>query len=727
MSVGAYVFGLAWLVAVVAISLFAAIRARRWLCPGWSGPPAWTVDSVLAVALLVLVGEAVGLVGWFSRPGIMVGVLVAAGAVIVLASTSHPASPAPPPAPGSGGPLLALALTAAFVTAVIWAEPVLHSLEVGMYRQDSTWYHLSFSAHFFQTGDTGTLLFTDPLRLAPWFYPQNSELLHAVGMVGFGRDFLSPLVNLGWMALALVAAWCVGRPFGQGPLTLLAVAVVLAADMMQVQAGNAPSDMPALFFLLAAIAILVNAGAASRRFPRLAAGPVFAAAVAVGLAVGTKVTLLIAAGVLTLGLALLVPREARRKLVGVWIAGILLAGGFWYARNLAHAGNPFPWIGFGFLPTPDQPSVYPRPPHSIAGYLGDPGVWVEWFAPALAKSLGVLWPVPLIGAAVGLIVGLWQREDQLLRTLAIAALFTVLAYLLIPIGAPGTDGEPYGFGSNLRYVAPALLIGLLTIVLLGLRRGIPQVWIAGCLTLVFVGVVLSSDSWGLGEMPGALILASVIVAAPYGLIRAARRGTSSVKLGVGVAAIVALTASVGYAEQRVYAEQRYLAALIPPADNPGFRSEEEWAPIQDWARRQHDERIGLVGPAGAFGQYIFYGGDLSNNVRYIGAPGPHGAFQPIDNCLQWRAAVNAGNYDYLVITPPLSVGPTASSLEDVWTRGDPAAKEVFHSEPASIYRMLGQLDPDRCMTLPGSNLLFPWTGQGVLGAPFGQQWRDSLR
>jgi hypothetical protein len=606
-----------------------------------------------------------------------------------------------------------------------------------MYRQDSAWYHLAFSANFFQTAHTGGLLFTDPLRLAAWFYPQNSELLHGVGMVGFDSDFLSPLVNLGWMALALLAAWCVGRPFGLAPLTLIAAAILFASNMMQTQAGNAPNDMPALFFLLAMIAVLVNAGAArarsaaagssSRTFAGVTPGPLFAAALAAGLAVGTKVTLLPAIGVLTLSLVMLVPREVRWRSLGIWSAGILLAGGFWYVRNLVHAGNPFPWVGLGILPEPDQTQIYPRPPHSIAGYLGSPGVWVDWFAPGFKTMLGLLWPLLLAAAAAGLALALRQGEDRLLRALGLAGVVSAAAYVLVPIGAPGTEGEPYGFSSNLRYLAPALLIGLLAAVLTAARRRVPLAWIAAALTLPFAAAALASDAWSRGEIRGALLLAVLLVGAPVTLVRIARSGVSRAALGAA-AALALGVALLGYSEQRTYAEQRYLATLIPPLDNPGFRSAEEWEPVQEWARRQRGERIGLVGPAAAFGQYIFYGEDLSNRVRYIGEPGPHGAMRPIDNCQQWLMTVNAGGYDYVVITPPLSVGPTALALEEAWTRGDPAVEEVLRSEPASIYRVRGRLDPYRCATLPQSNP-FPWSGQGApsdglgtssgLGAPGG--------
>ena len=64
-------------------------------------------------------------------------------------------------------------------------------------------------------GSVTALLYTDPLYLN-WFYPQVSELLHAGGILLFGNDFLSPLLNMAWLGLALFAGWCIGRPYGSG-------------------------------------------------------------------------------------------------------------------------------------------------------------------------------------------------------------------------------------------------------------------------------------------------------------------------------------------------------------------------------------------------------------------------------------------------------------------------------------------------------------------------------
>ena len=123
---------------------------------------------------------------------------------------------------------------------------------------DSTWYHGPFAAGFFQTGNTIDLHFIAPQFLA-WFYPANGEIFHAVGMLAFGRDLLSPLLNLGWFAGCLVAAWCIGRPFRVAPWSLALAAIALSVPALADQAGEARNDIVGIFFLLAAVAVALNA------------------------------------------------------------------------------------------------------------------------------------------------------------------------------------------------------------------------------------------------------------------------------------------------------------------------------------------------------------------------------------------------------------------------------------------------------------------------------------
>ena len=106
-----------------------------------------------------------------------------------------------------------------------------------------------------------------------WFYPQNSELLHAVGILLTHRDTLSLFLNFGWLAIAFLAAWCIGRPYGRGHLTVVAAAIVLECHTLVVrEPGAAKNDLAAAALLLAAIAILVNAWAARRAEPAWGSG-----------------------------------------------------------------------------------------------------------------------------------------------------------------------------------------------------------------------------------------------------------------------------------------------------------------------------------------------------------------------------------------------------------------------------------------------------------------------
>jgi hypothetical protein len=154
--------------------------------------------------------------------------------------------------------VVAAALLVASVAVVHFAGGVKTRLGTGMTGFDSTWYHGPFAAGFFQSGDTWHLHFIAPQFLA-WFYPANSEVVGAVGMLAFGRDILSPLLNLGWFVGCLVACWGIGRPYRVAPWSLGLGAIALSVPALADQAGEARNDLVGIFFLLAAVAIALNA------------------------------------------------------------------------------------------------------------------------------------------------------------------------------------------------------------------------------------------------------------------------------------------------------------------------------------------------------------------------------------------------------------------------------------------------------------------------------------
>src|SRR3954451_22295801 len=271
MSTGRYLLGAAELAVIAAALGIGAYHLRALLAPAWTGALARLAEVVIGLSMLILVSELFGALGLFKEVPLLLG-YVAAGVGAMLFARRRGLPESPWTADVRSSPLMvAIGIAAAVLVVVHWAHPTSQAVDQGMYYQDTTWYHMSFSARFAQTGHVGPLHFTDPLKLAAWFYPQNSELLHGVGIAFLKTDFLSPLINLMWVALCLLAAWCVGRPYGIGGVTVLGAAVVLDSNMLVgSQAGQAPNDVMGLFFLMAAFAFLVD-GAASAHAIRVAA------------------------------------------------------------------------------------------------------------------------------------------------------------------------------------------------------------------------------------------------------------------------------------------------------------------------------------------------------------------------------------------------------------------------------------------------------------------------
>jgi hypothetical protein len=528
------------------------------------------------------------------------------------------------------------------------------------------------------------------------------------------------------MGVALLAGWCIGRPLGLAAATLLGTAIVVDSDMMLVQAGNAPSDIVALACLLAAIAILLNgqaapsgpAGERGRRGLTIAPGPLAVAALAAGLAIGTKVTMLVPVAVLTAGLLFAGGRSGAGRRAAIWLAGLAATGGFWYARNLLHAGNPLPWLQVGPLLGPDQEALYPRPAHSIAEYVADRHAWTDFFFPGFAETLGPLWYLVLFAAIAGIVLGLRRRHGPLIRLLALAGAAALVAHIFNPISASGPDGGPYGFASNLRYAAPGLVIGLILLPLCETRWMARRVLVPAYALLILIAAIGSSE-WVEPHLPLAIAIGAVAVLAPIWLTRrpAGRRRA------LAAAAALAVSVVAAYPLQRHYLENRYRAELAPPLDNPGFRAANQWKLIQTWGREQRGMRIGIVGTPAAYGQYVFYGEDLSNEVRYIGEPQPRGGLTQIASCRRWRERIDGGRFDAVVITPEDPGSPFAPA-QIGWTEGDGAAIPVLRAYPAEVFLLAGPLNPAACAAVPPS-----FRSPGTAGRPLppagsgGRPWR----
>src|SRR4051794_6216379 len=255
-SFGSYLLGAVQLIVLAAGFGVAAYMLRARLLPGWRGAPARVVEIVFGVGLLTIAAEVLGTFG-----------ILYAGALLAVAVLSALVARVAPVQPGGGqtargGELGFWAGVVVLVVVAIvvfdWAVTAKHALDSGIFNFDSLWYHMPFSADIAQSHSVTGLHYTETV-FTNWFYPQNSELLHAAGILLTGRDTLSLFINFGWLAVAFLAAYCVGRPYGRGPLAVVAAAVLLECHTLVVrEPGAAKNDVMAAALILAAIAILVT-------------------------------------------------------------------------------------------------------------------------------------------------------------------------------------------------------------------------------------------------------------------------------------------------------------------------------------------------------------------------------------------------------------------------------------------------------------------------------------
>jgi hypothetical protein len=625
--------------------------------------------------------------------------------------------------------LCVAALTAA------WVVPTLSTLASGFDRTDTLWYHLPLAAKFVQTGYLGHIYYFDPIFLAS-FYPANSEVIHAVPMLFFDRDIVSTVVNLGWLAMALLSAYCIGRPYGVGPQALVGSSIVLGSQsLVEFQAGEALNDITGVAFVLAAVALLVNGYAAAeagrpepadeherlvptreagRHKPRARpAGPddrppgtlvtgrriapaaLAVAGTAAGFAAGVKLSFLAPVAALTVAVIVIAPRARRLRATLAFGIPMLAAGGYWYLRNLIAVGNPIPYIGsIGpiSLPAPVR-DFQLRPDYAVVHYWNDTSVWANWFAPGLHESFGTLWPATLLGMLGVAVYAVWRGGEPILRALGAFVIVTAVAYVFTPLTAAGELGQPVAFTWNVRYLAPAIAVGLAILPCLPATRATfrRRAVVLGAMSVVLAFTVGSLVQWNQGHVKGAVAAGVLVVLGAGAIALAHRRGwlTSSrpwLRAAVAVAA-VGIALAGGYVAQRHYLKNRF--------ENAG--QSQDLTEALRWANDIRDARIAVAGIRGVFTQYPFYGTDLSNEVQWLGERGAHDAYTRIPDCRQWREAVNAGHYTHVVTTfDPFLPGTMKNSPEGRWTESDPDARVVVQQGPVRVFEITGPLDPAGC-------------------------------
>jgi hypothetical protein len=670
---------------------------RRRILPGLAGPPAALATIVLAMSAVVCIVELLGTVHAFYRyPVAITLAIVGLGACWLagrLEPPGHSAIDDPPTGAavahmGVSGRVLAVVATS--VLTAEWATRTVDALHHGMSTVDTLWYHLPFAARFVQEGSLTNLHYVDTEPVVQ-FYPATSELLHALGIQWLGNDFLSPFVNLGWMALVLLAAWCIGRPFGVAPVALVAATVLLGTPgLVATQPGGGYTDVVGIALLLMSVAILVNA---VRIDGELTMGGIGVAALAAGLAFGSKYTLVGPVLILTVGVVVVGARGRRIRTACLWVGLEALTGSFWYLRNWVRVGNPLPSLShLGPLKLPSPPITSPNT--TFGHYLFNGAVWRDFFIPGFRSSLGPAWPAIVLAAAAGLVFVIFSGRTKVWRMAAVIGVGSAVAFVYTPqfLGLPGA---PFYFVYNLRYAAPALLVGLVLLpVVPALGRGRRPVWLGVALLAVLGVTQIDSTIWPLDLFRGrfaapvrgvdsliGLLVGVVLLGGGLAFV-VVRRRTAFEWLRPGrLVMLAALVLVAGYPLQQFYMSNRYESVGAGSAGAPKTVA---------WAQGLENTRIALSGPFMIL-QYPYYGKNLSNYVQYVAKVSPNGAQADYSSCRQWVRALYVGHYDYLI---------TLSSADERWTRADPDATlirtETLKPYIVDVFKLKPVLDLSGC-------------------------------
>jgi hypothetical protein len=416
---------------------------------------------------------------------------------------------------------------------------------------------------------------------------------------------------------------------------------------------------------MAALALIVQ--------PECRPGMLVIIGLALGLAVGAKVTFVAPAAVIACGAAAVSP--VGRRLRTLWTLGIscLLTGGWWYLRATLDTGNPLGLrvhIGPLVLAGPNSPLANSAS-QTVISALGKPHLWGSRLAPGLNYAIGPLWPLLVLAAAVGLIAAVFRPTRAVLRVIAIAGVLAVVAYLVFPTGASAIEQRTQLFAVNLRYLTPAITIGLLVgvaVIAERLPRLLPL--LPPFILTVLIVTQLQAQLWPRQTARHAafLVAAGIVlaIASATAQLRLGLRGRSAGLVGLGVLCVIA-----GFAAERHYFARRYISATD---------SATPVGQIYRWAQGISRARVALYGTVE---QYPLYGARVTNRVDYLGQPAPNGGYGPISTCSAWRTTLLQGRYEYLVITPaPTPAVPAA------WTTGDAAATLILNPAPGySVYRL----------------------------------------
>ena len=232
------------------------------------------------------------------------------------------------------------------------------------FAYDSLTYHLTAVAQWVQEGSIAP----NDYSLCCARYPHNGEVVAAWPALFLGRDALVDLPQVGFALLGALATGSLARSAGVAAGGALAAGALFAlTPVVLAQANVAYVDVATVAMLLSSLALLarfLEAPAFSFQAARAGPQPRWALLVpgglAAGLALGTKQIGIPMAGVLVVLVFAHLVRAALRGRVRwapaaggalLFLACILVTGGYWYVRNVVEVGSPVWPVEVQFLGT----------------------------------------------------------------------------------------------------------------------------------------------------------------------------------------------------------------------------------------------------------------------------------------------------------------------------------------------------------------------------------------
>lgn len=401
-----------------------------------------TVGGVIAFGTVCAVLEVLGAVGLLSRVPVLVahGAIAAAATLLPAPRRSRPLSlDRPAAAVASAGAL--------FGTAV-----ALVGLRGASREYDTVHYHAAVVISWLQAHRLTIVPFSDP-GFFVGAYPGNAGLLALWTMVPGHTDVVAYVTPMLFAALAVCAGARLARALGASAWSgALAALAVCASPLVAATATRSlMNDLPAAALLVTSLSLVVQPLPGRDRRTSVAV-----AGLAVGLAAGTKYTVLVPAAGLLVLVAWHAPVRARMQTLVTFVVTALAGGGFWFVRNALLFGNPlFPQAVLGL---PSGTSAFTALDTTLLDQVraGNGTVLSAWAADTL-RLVGPAAAIVAIGMVIAVARG--HRGGRVAVAVTLLTLWCAAAYAITPTTGGGPDGLRFLVASNLRYALPALLLG----------------------------------------------------------------------------------------------------------------------------------------------------------------------------------------------------------------------------------------------------------------------------